>query len=434
MDFNISSDKRYLQLENQIVDLETGIKFNVDVAHPAIVCEMFKHQFSHSYKMKLMETNDLFSKMKELIYPFINHNRDLVSEYEVRYGMNLIHESADEFNYGTFRTIEESWDFVKSKVLEVFPMTPGDLFEDSWVGDLWDKGVNAVKKGAQWVGDKLKQAGQWILNKGLPWFFEKLESFLLSPVGIGIDVALTAIGIGKIATTLLWGSLGVWKIYQLFSGKIPNDIWSYIDIAICLVGLVFTGGAAKGIKAGVKGLGRDVRKIAGSPILKPIVQLLSKGLNFIMSAIIKPIEWLAKTLGGPKIQEMINVAKNKLKDVFAKLEQATNPAKQVGLRKTLQKGVKSDIVNPAAAAMKGKGPVSVGKAARKGLTWGLATHGAMKGIEQGAKAYGDMQVAKQTEKAKQALTQLASDEKVMQQTISTSLDDALSQMNALDNQ
>lgn len=434
MDFNVSSDKRYLQLENQIVDLETGMKFELDTAHPAIVCEMFKHQFAHSYKMKLMETTDLFSKMKQLIYPFLNHNKDLVSEYEVRYGMNLIYESSDDFNYGTYRTIEESWDFVKTKVLEVFPVTPTDLFEDSWVGDLWNKGVNAVKKGAEWVGDKLKQAGQFILNKGLPWFFEKLESFLLSPVGIGIDVALTALGIGKVASALLWGSLGIWKIYQLFTGKIPNEIWSYIDIAICLVGLVFTGGAAKGMKAAVKGLGRDTRALAKSPVLKQIVQLIGKGLNFIMNAILKPIEWLAKTLGGPRVQEIINVAKSRLKDVFVKLESATNPAKQPGLRKTLQKGLQKDIVNPAKNALKGKGPVSVGKALGKGTTWGLATHGAMKGIEKAAGWYGEKQVEKQTQQAKQALTQLASDENVMKQTVSISLGDALKQMEKLDNQ
>ncbi len=432
MDFNISSDKRYLQLEGQIVDLQTGIKFNVESSHPAIVCEMFKHQFTHNYKMKLMETNDLFSKMKQLIYPFINHNKDLVSEYEVRYGMNLIHESADEFNYGTFRTIEESWDFVKSKVLEVFPMTPGDLFEDSWVGDLWDKGVNAVKKGAQWVGDKLKQAGQWILNKGLPWFFEKLEKFLLSPVGIGIDVALTAIGIGKIATTVIWGSLGVWKIYQLFTGKIKNDIWSYLDIAICLVGLVFTGGAAKGIKAGLGALGRDVSKIAKSPILKPIFQLLSKGLSFITSAILKPIEWLAKTFGGGKVQEMINIAKNKLSNVFKTLETSLKPSTKPGLAGTLKKGVKTDIINPAKAAL--KDPALLKKGAIKGAKWGVGTYAAIKGIEKGAQWYGDRQSAKQTQAAQQAFTQIANNDALVQQTVTTSLDDALAQMNALDNQ
>ena len=122
MSFNLSVDRKYIQHENMLVNLESGLRFNIDSAHPAVVCEMFKSQFTHSYKFKLMETNDLFSKMKELIYPLINHDKDLVSEYEVRYGMNLISESSEEFNYGTYRIIEESWDFVKTKMINVYGM------------------------------------------------------------------------------------------------------------------------------------------------------------------------------------------------------------------------------------------------------------------------------------------------------------------------
>ena len=47
MGFNISNDKRYLQFENIVVDLETGMRFDVDNVHPVIVCEMFKNQFKH---------------------------------------------------------------------------------------------------------------------------------------------------------------------------------------------------------------------------------------------------------------------------------------------------------------------------------------------------------------------------------------------------
>ncbi len=53
MVFDVSKDRRYLQLENMVVDLETGIKFTLDSAHPAFICEMFKNQFAYSYKHKL---------------------------------------------------------------------------------------------------------------------------------------------------------------------------------------------------------------------------------------------------------------------------------------------------------------------------------------------------------------------------------------------
>ncbi len=59
MVFDVSKDRRYLQLENMVVDLETGIKFTLDSAHPAFICEMFKNQFTYSYKHKLIENNEL---------------------------------------------------------------------------------------------------------------------------------------------------------------------------------------------------------------------------------------------------------------------------------------------------------------------------------------------------------------------------------------
>lgn len=425
MYFDISKDRKYLQLENTIVDLETGIKINIDSAHPAFICEMFKNQFTHSYKHKLMENNELFHKMKQLIYPLISHDKGIVSEYEVRYGMNLIFESSETFSLTTYKTIEESWEFVKTKMLEMLPITPNELIEGFW-SDAWEK----TKQVAGAVWDKVKEGAQWIVSKGLPWFFEKLESFLLSPVGIGIDVALTAIGIGKIATTLLWGALGAWKIYQLMTGKIPNDAWSYLDIAICFVGLIFTGGAAKGLKATVKAAGRDMSKL-GKGALKPILDLISKGGSFLSNALLKPLEWLASIFGS-KAQSIISTVKSSINKFFEKLSSLIKPSSggKSLTAKVIKKGVKTDLVNPVKQVIKGQGPVSVGKALRKGTTAGLALHGAMKGIEGGAKMYGE----KKANKEKETLIKIASDEKVLQQTTSASLNDALSQMKALDNQ
>jgi len=443
MGFNITKDNRYLQIETIIWDTHTGLKFDIEHAHPAVICEMFKNQFSYTYKNKLMESNELFSKMKQLIYPLIEFDRDLVLEYEVRYGMNLIFESSENHNYTTGRIIEESWDFVKTKILGVIPVTQ-ELME-SWLSDTWDSvkkgGEWVLSKGKQavkWVGDKLKQAGAWILNKGLPWFFSKLESFLLSPFGIGIDVALNVIGVGKIATAIIWGALGVWKIYQLFTGKIANDIWSYVDIAICLVGLVLTGGAALALKKGIQAAGKSTAKLLKLPVIKTIVQLLGKGLNFIANAILKPIEWLAKNVGGPKIQQMVSVAKSKIAQVFDGLNNflkggstAVAGAGKQGIRGTLKQGIKTDIINPAKAAI--KNPALIKKAAIKGTTWGLATHGALKGIEHGVDAYVDWKAAKNSDAVNQAINQIASNDDMVKGAVSTEMDALQSQFSALDN-
>jgi hypothetical protein len=439
---NISVDNRYIQYENQIIDTQTGFRFSQNSLHPAMVCEMFKHQFSYSYKMKLMESSELFSKMKQLIYPLIEHNRDVVLEYEVRYGMNLIYESPEKFNFGTQRLIEESWDFVKTKVLIESPLILEGWWDDivTGVSNTWNAAKGAVSgavdaaKGAvggavDWVVDKVKEAGQWILNKGLPWFFTKLEQILLNPVAIGVDIALSTIGVGKIAGAILWGALGIWKIYQLVSGQIPNELFSYVDIGLCLVGLAFTGGAANGIKSAMKAAGRDTRKLLSSPLLKPLITLLSKGVSFIMNLIVKPIEWLAKTIGGPKINEMIQTAKGKISNIFKTLDEATK-ASQPGLRKTIAKGVSQDFIKPGLAAS--KNPALLKTAAKKGVVGGLALHGGVKAIEKGAEKYMEYQTQKM-EKLKADLANTLDDNSI-KQTVKSSFDDAMAQMNSLDNQ
>jgi len=433
MDFTVSKDRRYVQLESMVVDLETGIKFDLNHAHPSVVCEMFKNQFTHSYKYKLIETNQLFSKMKQLIYPLIQHDKNIVSEYEVRYGMNLIFESSDSFSYTTYKTIEESWDYVKTKMLEVFPITPSELIE-GWLDDTW----GAIKSGASAVWDKVKQGASWILNKGLPWFFEKLEGFLLNPVTIGVEVALTAIGVGKIAGAILWGALGIWKIYQLFTGKIENSIWSYLDIGVCLLGLLLTGGAAKAFGAAIKGTGRSIAKIAQLPGIKQLLQLLGKGISFISSMILKPIEWLAKNLGGTKVTEMINIAKNKIGEIVKKLQNTFGQAaKGPGLGKTTVQGVKTDVVNPLKTALKTKTKAELERAAFKGAKTGTAFALGMKGVEKYAesKAKEDENKLKQEKaKADQAIAQYASNDETLKQAAQTDMQALMAKFKEMDNQ
>jgi len=441
MVFDVSKDRRYLQLENMVVDLETGIKFTLDSAHPAFICEMFKNQFAYSYKHKLIENNELFRKMKQLIYPLISHDKGIVSEYEVRYGMNLISESSETFSYSTYRTIEESWDFVKTKMLDMLPITPNDLVE-GWLGDTWDSiksGASAAwdktKEVAGKVWDSIKDAASWILNKGLPWFFEKLEGFLLNPVTIGIEIALTAIGVGKIAGAVLWGVLGIWKIYQLATGKIKDDIWSYLDIGVCLLGLLATGGAAKALKAGIKATGRSIVKLANLPGIKQLIQLLAKGVSFIGNMIMKPIQWLTKTFGGPKINQMVNMAKNKLDDVVKKLTDAFNTAKKgPGIIKTAKQGIKTDITNPLKTALTGgKTAAELERAAFKGTLVGTGVGLGMMGIHK----YADnkQKVAQKQEKeANQAMVDYASNDETMQQAASSEMQGLLDKFKKMDNQ
>jgi len=221
---------------------------------------------------------------------------------------------------------------------------------------------------------------------------EKIEHFMMSPVGIGLDVALTALGIGKLATGIVWGILFVWKVYQLLSGKTDSkSVWTYIDLAVCLAGVLFSG-AAKGLKAAFKAAGGSVMKVGGK-ILQPIITVLSKGLGGIMNILIKPLEWIAKAFG-PKAAGMISSFKSgvgkvleNMKNVFAPAAQKAGVQGAETLTSLGKKFIQKDFTKPINAALKGKGPVSTATAVRKGLTWGGGTAVAMKGMEKGAQYF-----------------------------------------------
>jgi hypothetical protein len=395
--FNITGDGRYVQMLGRIVDLHTDISTDIDSPNPIFVCEMYKNQFAFAYKENLFESTDLFKKMKQLIYPMMGNNSGYIMEYEVRYGNNLIFESEDKFR--TEQIILESWDFVKNKLYEQCPIIIEGYWDDfkSGVGKAWDKTKEVAGKawdktkevaGKAWEG--IKDAGTWIINKGLPWFFQTLEDFLMSPVGIGLDVALTAIGVGKVATGVLWGAILVWKIYKLVTGKSDAKSWlTYVDIAICIVGIGFSG-AAKGLRVAVNAAGKNAAKL-GAKVLGPILNVISKGAKGAMNLMVKPLEWLAKSLG-PKATNLITTFKNSFNRVFDDMSKAisgiaNSQTQSVG--SVIKKGITQDIITPGAAALAGKGPVSIAAAARKGALAGTAFYGAQKGLEKANEKYGD---------------------------------------------
>lgn len=430
MGFNISSDGRYFELDGKIYDSITNLNTDIDNPNPIFICEMYKNLFVHSNDNNLFEIKDLFKKMKTLVHPFFKNNSNIIMEYEVRFGMIPLLESKNSYMSHSI-IIENSWDFVKIKLYELYPELINEGLWD-WIKEKGTESVKAASKFASDTWSGIKQAGQWILNKGLPWFFKQLEDFLLSPVGIATDVALTAIGVGKIATTILWGALGVWKIYQLISGESKltgnwkEDIFLYLDIAICFVGMIFSGGA-KAVKSGIVAAGKDVAKL-GKSSLTYVIRMLGKGLNFISKLILEPMEWLAKTLGGNKVTNMISSVKNSLGKVFKGMEESVSHVAKLETPEMAKSYLKKDIITPVKAAIKTKGAIK--SATKKGVQTGLAFHGLNKGIEKGVKAYVDNNQKNQED----VLTNIASDENLMQATISNDLNDALNQMKSSEQQ
>jgi hypothetical protein len=406
----ITKDGRFVQMFNKLVDIETGLSTDINSPNPIFVSEMYKSQFTLSYEHSLMESTDLFSKMRKLIYPLLGNEPNYIMEYEMKYGQSLLVEN--EHSTDTLQLIEEAWDFVKLKLVEQYPLLAEGIWDDV-------KGI----AGKAW--DKVKEAGAWVLNKGLPWFMEKLENFMLSPVGIGLDVALTAIGVGKLATGILWGILGIWKIYQLMTGKIKGA-WAYIDIAVCFVGLIFSG-AAKGLKTAFTSVGGNIAKMSPK-FLGPLIEMLAGGAGKILSLLAKPFEWLASVFG-TKAESLVSTAKRSLGKVFTDMKSTFNPTLQKAsvnnpsLKSIVSKGIKQDITNPLKQVTKSMAR----QGAIKGAKVGTGFYALNKGIEYGADKYKNYSANKSNQEIGKVASAIPDD--VIKQGIEGDMGNLLSQMN-----
>lgn len=374
-DLLITKDGRYIVGFDKIIDTHTNFCTESNNPNPIFVCEMFKNQSLLTYRHSLLETKDLFSKMRKLMYGYMDQN--MIFEHEMKFGHNLINESTS--SYSTEKLISESWDHLKNKLIKKYNLVVED--EQGFLSSMW----NGAKNVASAVVDKVKEAGAWVVSKGIPWFMESLEKFMMSPVGIGLDVALTAIGVGKIATGILWGVLLCWKIYGYFSGKLDkSSVWTYIDIAVCLAGIVFSG-AAKGLKAAFTSVGGKIGKVGGK-ILEPIMSVLGKGAQGIINLLSKPFEWLAKIFGS-KVESLVSTVKSGISNIVKKLSEIFTPAAKnlsVGTQgsKTFGQVVKSGLKQDFLTPLKNVTGASARKAAVKGLAWGGGTDLAMKGVEK----------------------------------------------------
>lgn len=386
--FNITGDGRYLQMMGKIVDLHTNFSTDIDSPNPIFVCEMYKNQFTLAHKEGLFESTDLFKKMKELLYPMMGQNTSYIMEYEVRYGSKLIFESEDKLRIE--QLISESWDFVKSKIYDQTIVIEG-WYEDAKANasKSWEKIKTVGGKALDAAADATKQAASWVINKGLPWFFQKLEEFLISPVGIGLDIALSAIGVGKVATGILWGAILAWKVYLLATGKSDaSSLFTYLDLAICAVGIGFSG-AAKGLRVTVKAAGANIAKL-GAKVLQPIFGVLSKGAGGLLKIMVKPLEWIA-SIFGKRATELVSVFKSRISGIFDSMSAAITKAagsQAPSVTKTVTRQFRKDVTNPLRKAIAGKGPVSIGTAAQKGAVAASAFYGGEKLLHKGMETYG----------------------------------------------
>jgi hypothetical protein len=277
MDILISKDGGFLYFDGKIANLNTNTSMQLSSISINETLDIFKQQSSillRENNNNLLHINSIIRSIGHLINEDLNveDKQFFLFELENKLKIDLLVESIDD----TIIVTEQAWDWVKDKA-----------------GKAWD----STKSGVKWVGDKLSDVGSYLWNKGLPWFFDKLREFCYSPVGIGLDVALTVAlpAAGKVAMSVVWGALLLWEVKELIDKgpdfeRIMNVIFAAIGVLV--PALSKAGKLAIGTSKSLGAVPKASRGI--------ITKILNTGkgmIGKIISVAGKGAEWLASLFG-----------------------------------------------------------------------------------------------------------------------------------------
>lgn len=312
----ISKDGKFIIYNNLISEMGEKTK---ELEFNSLI-EVFKKQSFFLYENKKWSNTDLITLGRKLIYE-INDSSDIILEYEKRF-QNLITES-------------------------IIPYV--ELNEQVW----------------DWIKNKAGQATDWIKNQGLAWikkgvstFFNAIRDFLYSPAGIAVDVALTALGVGKVASMVVWGALLCWEIYEMTQKGINFE--TVMNVLFAAVGVLIPALAKTGKVATASA--KNIEQLAKTSVGGKLLSTFKSGLSAILNGITKGIEWLSGIFGS-KIKSIVSGALSGFKGKFNEIIKFLTP--------------KSALTgNKVTTAM-------VGKAALKGVGTGLMVHGATDLIGKG---------------------------------------------------
>lgn len=313
MDILISKDGGFLYFDGKIANLNANTSMDLTKVSLTETIDIFKTQSIFLLKENndnLINVNSIIRSIGYLINEDLNikDKQYFLFELENKLTNNLLVESVDDL----ILTTEQAWDWVKDKA-----------------GKAWD----STKSGVKWVGDKLSDVGSYLWNKGLPWFFDKLRDFCYSPVGIGLDVALTVAlpAAGKVAMSVVWGALLLWEVKELIDkGPSFETIMNVIFAAIGILvpALSKAGKLAVGTSKSLGALPKASREII-SKILNTGKGMIGK----IISVAEKGAVWLASLFGGRAKSWMSGILSS-LKSTLTKSFNSVGK-KMVGGRRTV---------------------------------------------------------------------------------------------------
>lgn len=297
----------------------------------------------------------------------------ILSEFENKVGLKLLllNESVDKILVEN--NVRDSWNYIKL-ILEDEP---------TWYNPFsWN-----YKKGLQNVADYTKETGKSIGNwgreqvkqikqKGLGSYlkdkstsiwnsvknavssaykcltnnfaeclFENLRKALFSAVGMGVMAGVTFIpGVGQAVDVIVFGSLVIWDVYKMLSGKYESGEyqWSWgeiiIDSVCCLLPML--GPILKGLLGGIRSIGQFATKaFTKGGVLMKAFNLLKTGGSKLIGLLGKASTWIGEKLGLTWLKNMGTKAEGVVSNMTKELEVAASQGRTFKPKAALTKGI-----------------------------------------------------------------------------------------------
>lgn len=231
-----------------------------------------------------------------------------------------------------------------------------------------DRQANAIARSTGIRSQKDYEATEKIIKKANPLpsktmtldeFMEDFREVLTHPVMVGLEVALTATGVGVTAVVAAYTAL---LAYDVYKGVTKGD-WGWLNIIFDVLGIVSSGvisGTLRPIMKGAQGLklnslGKVLTYLSKTKIWSEIKPLLQGGITLlknISKGIWEALNWISKKTGFTQlkiagksvetsIHNIIISIEKFLKSSVKKTVKFLEPGSKVGVKQGLKRGAVS---------------------------------------------------------------------------------------------
>jgi hypothetical protein len=361
----VSQNLRYIFTNKGII--QTGDYFNnkgntLDYSFENLpfAIDILKEHREIYYKLNKISLTEYANSSRKFLYEVMDilqmpQQVTIIKEWENHFGdkLLLLNESVDKLLVES--RVQESWDAIKYIIMEAW-WNPVDWVKAAGKGvkNVYDWGKKQVGKAVDWTkeqGRQIKEKGFWqwtkdkvknvynsvknavvsawncLTNNFVECLMEGIRSAAFSAVGMGVMTFLSFIpGIGQVVDGVVFGSLLIWDVYKMLSGKYESGKyqWSWADIiidAVCVL-LPVLGNGLKLALRGVKTTAEIGMKAAKGGIVGKAVKAVIGGLSKVMGWISKGARWIGKKLGIQWLAKMGTKAEASVTKGVAEIETA----------------------------------------------------------------------------------------------------------------